>query len=539
MRLWGPPWAKGVVVAMRRRQFLVASAAGAGGLALGSLTACAPPPGPDAPDGPFDCGVASGVHSEDAVVLWTRFAPAASSAVELTWSVASDPSFSTVVAYGAVTASPDGDGTAKVLAQGLAPGATYWYRFGVDGLTSPVGRTRTLPDPSSTPERVRLAVGSCQQFAAGFYPAWRAIAAADVDAVLHLGDYIYESTGNNPLAVRTDTVGTATDLAGYRAKYRLVRSDRDLQAAHAAHPFAPIWDDHEVVNNMNRTIAQTDPQRQRDGYQAWFEYQPVWPIDGSRIHRRARFGRLVDVSLLDGRQFRDPQPTDQWGNDLVVASTATAPGSVVHSPDRSLLGGAQFDWLTQGLSAAQDDGVTWKLLGNPVMMHPVRLLDLDEPWLRQLEPATPRHAGLYLFFDMWDGYQDERQRLLQHLHDERVGNVAIATGDIHSFWQGGLRVDMDDASSPVVAQEYVCGSISSRAADYFGDLAKNISDLLKASQPPLNHVDFSHRGYGIMEYTAAGSRVEFHRVDASARGSRPWAGPAFQVDAASGVLVNV
>jgi alkaline phosphatase D len=524
---------------MQRRQFLAVSAAGAGGLALTTLAGCTPAPGPEPADGPFDCGVASGVHSADAVVLWTRFAPAALDAVELSWTVATDAAFTTVVASGVVTASPAGDGTAKVLAEGLAPATTYWYRFAVDGSTSAPGRTRTLPHPDSTPERVRFAVGSCQQFAAGFYPAWRAIAEADVDAVLHLGDYIYESTGNNPFAVRTDPIGTASDLAGYRAKYRLVRSDRDLQAAHAAHPFAPIWDDHELVNDVNLTIALTDPDRQRDAYQAWFEYQPVWPIDGNRIHRRARYGRLVDVSLLDGRQHRDPQPTDQWGEELVIASTATAPGNVVHSPERSLLGAAQYDWLTQGLSGAQDDGVTWKLIGNPVMMHPVRLIDLDEPWLRQLDPAIPRHAGLYLFFDMWDGYQDERQRLLQHLHDDQVRNVAVATGDIHSFWQGGLRVDIEDERSPVVAQEYVCGSISSRAADYLGDLAQNISQLLQASRPPLNHVDFSHRGYGIMEYTPAGSRVSFHRVDASVRVAAPRPGPAFSVDAATGVLTNL
>ncbi|MEZ5239031.1 MAG: alkaline phosphatase D family protein [Microthrixaceae bacterium] len=289
-----------------RRRLLL----GAGGLAGAyGLAACAPFPAPEPVEGPWDTGVASGLHSHDAAVLWTRFAPAVASPVELTWEVAGDPGFSTLVAQGRITVDSSTDGCAKVLAEGLQPGTTHWYRFSVGADFSPVGRTRTLPPPGSEPPSLRLAVASCQKFSSGWYPAWREVAATDLDGVLFLGDYIYESTGKvNPLwDVRDDPSEAATDLETYRAKYRLYRSDPGTCAAHAKHGFAPIWDDHEFVNNYDRLRLVEDPVRAEAAYRAWFEYMPVWPIDGTRIQSGGlRFGSLAHVSLLDTRQYRDP-----------------------------------------------------------------------------------------------------------------------------------------------------------------------------------------------------------------------------------------
>ncbi|MEI2696796.1 MAG: PhoD-like phosphatase N-terminal domain-containing protein [Microthrixaceae bacterium] len=198
---------------MERRTLLRGTLMGAGGLAAAHVLGCAPPPGPHVDLGPFDCGVASGVHGPGSTVLWTRFAPASTAATELRWLVATDQGMSTVVAAGIVVAEPDTDGCAKVLVDGLEPGATYWYRFEVDGVSSPVGRTRTLPDPDTQLSSVRLGVASCQNYGAGFYAAWRALAQADLDAVVFLGDYIYESDSTSPLDVRLDPV-QATDLEG-------------------------------------------------------------------------------------------------------------------------------------------------------------------------------------------------------------------------------------------------------------------------------------------------------------------------------------
>lgn len=385
---------------MDRRSLLQGGLAGLGAAASGGLAACtpspaAPPPPPAPPAGPFDCGVASGLHSPTSAVLWTRFAPAAASAVELAWEVATDPSFTTPVARGRVVASPATDGCAKVLAEGLEPGTPHHYRFSVDGAPGPVGRTRTLPGPDDTPPQVRIAVASCQMYASGFYDAWADVAAQDLDAVVHLGDYIYEKAASD---VRIEPT-TAVDLAGYRAKYRLYRSDPSLQAAHAAHAFAVVWDDHEFVNDYDRLTVVTDPARAAAAYRAWWEYQPVWPIDGDRIHRRHRFGRMLDLTLLDSRQYRDPVPVGDDGEPVEFGSTLDPPLRQVHDGGRTILGAAQRDWLLDGLGAAQDDGVRWKVLGNQVMISGIRAVDLDEAWTRAIGQDVPSNGGVYANFD--------------------------------------------------------------------------------------------------------------------------------------------
>ena len=506
-----------------RRSVLRAGAFGAAGLAsarflagCSTMPSAAPvvPPVTIPPDAVYDCGVASGLHAPDAAVLWTRVAPGAVAAVDVAWEVAIDPGFTSVVATGTASAEPGADGCVKVLAQGLSPATTHWYRFRVDGRTSPVGRTRTPAGEGAPVPRVRLGVASCQNFPAGFYPAWRAMAAEDLDAVVHVGDYIYESGGGsaNPLNVRFDELGTATTLAGYRAKYRLYRSDADLRAAHAAHAFLPVWDDHEFVNDYDRLTIVEQPARAEAAYRAWFEYQPVWPIDGTRIHRRARFGSLVDLSLLDTRQYRDPHPN---GGKGTLSATTDGPAREVHREGRTIMGDDQRTWLLDGFDDAQDRGITWKLVGNQVMIAPVRIVDLDEPFLRLFNPDTPKHAGVYLNTDSWDGYQWERDEVMRHLHDGGVANVGFLTGDIHAFWQAPLLVDFDDDASPAVAQEFVCGSVSSRGLDYAGDLAAGLSEAAVGLRPGFRYVDLVRRGFGIIDCTSGSATVEFRVADAS------------------------
>jgi len=510
---------------MDRRSLLRGGLAGAGAAAL---AACAPPPpapfDPGDP-GPFDCGVASGVHSDTASVLWTRFAPAALASVGLTWQVATDPGFVQVVGEGSVSPSPDSDGCAKVLAEGLAPGGTYWYRFLADGgVSSPVGRTKTLPAAGSSPASVRFAVGSCQKYDVGFYPAWRAVAQLDLDAVVHLGDYIYENPGSS---TRPDPI-RAVDLPTYRAKYRLYRSDPDLRAAHAAHPWAVVWDDHEFVNNFNRVTIEQQAERSAAAFRAWWEYQPVWPIDGNRIHRRARWGDLVELALLDTRQYRDVQLEGDDG-EVEIGDTRRPPLSGVHDAGRTIMGTAQRDWLLDGLGAAQSDGVTWKLIGNQVMISPLRLLDFDEPLFRAIDPDLPRGAGLYLNFDDWDGYQAERLEVTEFLGAEGIANTAFLTGDTHLFFQAALRRDYDARPTQVVAQEFVCGSISSTGLDgrvdaEFASPLNNVArELLRNFSPPVRYSDLIRRGFGLVECTPSAATVDFYTVDAlrvtsSARG---------------------
>ena len=499
---------------MDRRGFI---RAGVGTVGLGAVAACS---GPDflAPpiwDAPwngslFSLGVMSGLHSPSEVVLWTRLDPdLAPGVTEVAWRLCDSPNMAVEVASGTVPVGPASDHTIKIKPSGLAADTQYWFEFLVGSERSPVGRARTLPAPGAALESLRLAFCSCQNWTHGWYSAWDAIAAEDVDAVLFLGDYIYESDGFIAgRSVRRDTVGDADDLDTYRAKYRMYRSDPAIQGAHAAHPTVPVWDDHEVFNNRHAADLAADPDRADAAHQAWFEYMPVWPIDGSRIHRRLNWGALADLFLLDTRQYRDiqPGPADAAGTWVGVGDIL----KVAADPGRSILGVDQRGWLLDGLGASKADDVTWRLVGNQVMVHPWRLLDLDTPELRALDPHMPKHNGLYANLDSWDGYQADRDLLFAHLADNGIDNTSFLTGDVHSFWQGTLRSDYDDPTSPYVVNEFVGGSISSSSFDLVGDLAFAFEESAKSWSPAFRYVDLRRRGYGVVRCTPSSMSVDFN-----------------------------
>jgi alkaline phosphatase D len=209
----------------------------------------------------FRHGVASGDPLTDRVMLWTRATPRVEtpSSVPVRWIVADDERLQRVVASGTVDTSSARDLTVKVDAGGLRPGRTYYYAFEAGGERSPIGRTKTLPQDDVS--RVRLASISCSNYPAGYFNVYRCVANRDdLDAVVHLGDYIYEfangvygdgsGSGRVPMPA-----GEASTLADYRLRYATYRSDVDLQAAHAAHPFIAVWDDHEVINDWWRDGA--------------------------------------------------------------------------------------------------------------------------------------------------------------------------------------------------------------------------------------------------------------------------------------------
>ena len=492
-----------------RREFLVAGGAVVGAAALGVSSACSPAAGPV--PGVFGLGVASGLHSASEVVLWTRVelenAPGTAS---VQWELADSRTFTTVVATGSAPVSSTSDGCVKVLVGGLDPDRSYWFRFSADTATSAIGRARTLPDDGASPTSLRLAFAACQSYASGFYGAWRSIADQDVDAVVFLGDYIYESF---PIQLqrrlRDEFTSDADTLEGYRQRYRLYRSDTDLQAAHAAHPFAPVWDDHEVANDHDRVFLAENPERAAAAHQAWFEYQPVWPVDGTRIFRELRWGDLATLMLLDSRQYRD----EHLGGSALGLLGTTVMTEDLQAPGRTMLGETQRGWLLDGLSAAQRDGVRWKLVGNPCMIAPVQLVDLDTPELRALDPSLPRHAGLYLGTDSWDGFGWERDQVLGHLRDDGVSDVAFLTGDQHTFMAAPLSTDFDDPAAPTVAYEYTGGAISSPSGITEGLLSGGLSSY--ATNPPFDHMDIHRNGYGLVELTNASMSVTFMGLDAT------------------------
>jgi alkaline phosphatase D len=494
---------------MDRRDFLRAGAGTFGLAALGGLAvACTPGTG-GTPSSVWSAGVASGLHSPSEVVLWTRVEPLlAPTVTSVDWQVASDPSFVDVVASGTAPVTTATDNCVKVLVGGLSADRSYWYRFRTGTEISPVGRARTLPEPGASASRLALGVASCQSYASGFYGAWRDIAAHDLDAVLFVGDYIYESFAIQlQRRVRDEMVETAETLDTYRQKYRLYRSDPDIQAGHAAHPLVPVWDDHEVGNDWDRTWRTLYPQRVADAFRVWFEYMPVWPIEGDRIYRSLRWGDLGEIFLLDTRQYRDTNPAGgllgPLGFNLMTPELA--------APGRTILGTTQREWLVDGLAAAQSDGVGWKLIGNQVMIAPIRLTDLDTPELRALDPSIPKHAGLYLFSDSWDGFSWERDVVLGHLHDAAISDVAFLTGDVHSFWAAPLRTDYDDPSSPLVAYEYTCGSVTSPAG--LVEMGISGGGPTIPTEPAFDYIELRYNGWGMVECTPDEMNVTYRQLD--------------------------
>ncbi|MFN8053383.1 MAG: alkaline phosphatase D family protein [Acidimicrobiales bacterium] len=515
-----------------RRGFLRAGAGTIGAAALGgTATACAP----DAttPSGVFSLGVTSGLHSPTEAVLWTRVDLAnAPTVTSVGWEVATTPAFTTIVQSGTAAVNPLADGCVKVLAGSLSPDTNYWYRFTGGAETSTVGRARTLPLAGSSPASLKVAFCSCQSYANGYYGAWRGIAAQDLDFVVFLGDYIYESALIQILRpIRPEPTATVDTLDEYRAKYRLYRSDADLQSAHAAHPLVPIWDDHEIENDYDKTVFTTEPDRAAAAYQAWFEYMPVWPFNGNQIYRSLRWGNLGEIFLLDSRQYRD----EHLGTSVLGILGLQVMTGDLQAAGRSMLGTTQRQWLLDGLDQAQSDGVQWKLIGNQVMIAPIRIRDDDTPAARAADPSLPKHAGLYLGTDSWDGFGWERDLVLSHIGTAGVQDVAFLTGDVHSFFAAPLRTDFDDPAAPTVAYEYTGGSISSPSGIIDNALAAGGGSYF--TDPAFDYSEIRRNGFGIAECTPSGMSVTFHELEPVV----PWAtsAPAVRFDATPGVVQPV
>ena len=451
----------------------------------------------------FRHGVASGDPLTDRVMLWTRATPRieTTSAVPVRWIVADDERLQRVVASDTVETSSARDFTVKIDAGGLRPGRTYYYAFEAGGERSPVGRTKTLPQDDVS--RVRLASISCSNYPAGYFNVYRCVANRDdLDAVVHLGDYIYEFAngvyGDGSGSGRVPTpAGEVSTLAGYRLRYATYRSDVDLQAAHATHPFIAVWDDHEVINDWWRGGAAGHRAGSGDwatrlaaGLQAYREWMPVRETNAGTFHlyRGFRFGRLADLLMLDTRSFRDQQVS---GRDAAALA----------DPSRTLMGKAQEDWLFTGLQRSQREGTTWRLLGQQTMFSPIS------------PPGVPPQNT-----DVWDGYPAARARVFDALEKNRLSNVAILTGDIHSSWafdvpRSPLKTYTARTGAGSLAVEIVTPAISS--PPLFASAAMRESTaLLQLVTPHLKFFDGECRGYVLLDVTKARLQSEWYHVPA-------------------------
>jgi alkaline phosphatase D len=456
---------------LSRRTFVLGGAAAVGGAVLLGAPRLAGAAAEPPIRYPFTLGVASGDPNAGSVVLWTRLAPAPlnddglggmpSFDYPVQVEVAKDEKFATVIASGTFTAKPADAHSLRVIVGGLPSNAWYFYRFKVQGHISPVGRTRTAPSMMDTVSSMKFSFASCQHWESGWYHAHRFLAADNPDLVLWLGDYMYEGHSRGA-RVREYTLDTVSTLAGYRQRYAQHRTDPNLQAAHAAAPWAVIFDDHEVVNNWAGKDEVTTPAaRKAAAFQAWWENMPTRlpkPTSANmRAYRRLQWGQLAKFAVLDTRQYRD--------DHAPAGDCAT-----IRATNRSLTGVKQENWLLNELGVPS---ARWNLLAQQVFFAQ---RDLDGDLANCADLST----------DSWDGYQASRRRVTQGWLNSRVRNAVVLTGDVHRNWANDVHLDYTNPGEPV-GSELVTSSISSD-----GDNGWKIPDTTK--QPHLKFIG-GQRGY--------------------------------------------
>lgn len=438
---------------------------------------------------PFQVGVASGDPAADGIVLWTRLVSNVNAPdlgipphpIKVRWEIAKDHAMTHIVKTGVMTATPELGHSIHVEVNGLQPGRDYFYRFHTDDATSPVGHTRTAPAMNTMVEKARFAFASCQNYEWGYFVAHRDMAAADLDAVVFVGDYIYEHHPKNPAKplVRRHAIDDVMTLDQYRHHYAQYKSDADLKACHQAHAWIVTPDDHEVENDWAGDHSVTESsqklvQRRIAAYQAYYENMPLRSLcvpHGShmQLYRSIPYGKLLQFTVLDTRQFRTPQPCN---DDKSILNCQDR-----FDPHATMMGDAQEKWFAKTMSTSS---AHWNVVANQVMISQL---------------AEPGPHGTIFGTDKWDGYVAARKRLTDYLGSAKPRNPVFVTGDIHQTWVGDLKADFDLPSSAVVASEIVGTSITSKGD---GETHAANAPQILAANPHICYEN-DHRGYFICE----------------------------------------
>jgi alkaline phosphatase D len=462
----------------------------------------------------FRHGVASGDPLPNRVIIWTRVTAPGSDPAVVQWTVARDPQLTQVVASGDAVASPASDGTIKVDVAGLDPGSVYYYAFAGLGTVSPVGRTKTTPRPGC--ERLRIAALSCAKYTAGYFNAYARVAdRADVDLVVHLGDYIYEVGNEGPspgpaIGRKVEPAHEATTLEDYRGRYAHYRLDPDVQSLHQRHPIVATIDDHELVNDAWRGGGEGEEwnedfwsRREQAALRAWWEWMPVRMADAGdpyRVYRAFDLGDLACLYLLDARTKRDENVRE----------------AALDDPRRTRLGSEQLRWLTDGLTSSS---APWKLIGNGVMfgqVHTHALPDAARAPLAEVGLLDKESGGPDP--DQWDGYPAERARILRLLRDRGIGNVLFLSGDVHTSWVVELKEDPLSEASPPVAAELVAPSMTSENLDektgsppQWSSAA--VTQAITEACPHIHWVDLDGHGYVLLTIDRRAVEAQWYFVD--------------------------
>ncbi|MEJ7833374.1 MAG: alkaline phosphatase D family protein [Nocardioides sp.] len=486
----------------------------------------------------FQHGVASGDPLPKAVVIWTRVTPTKAARpgsgkgpkVSVGWEVAKDRRFRNVVRRGTFATGPSRDHTVKLDVKNLKPETWYHYRFTYRGARSRVGRLRTAPARGSLPSNLRFGVVSCANWQAGFFSAYRGLAARDdLHAVLHLGDYLYEygpkqyGAGADDVDLRLhEPAREMVALADYRQRHAQYKTDGDLQDLHAKYPFIVTWDDHEVTNDEwsnggeNHNPGEGDFRTRRSrAHRAYDEWMPVRMNDtaklgdGTRLFRRLRFGRLAEISMLDLRTYRSQQVQTR------LPFPAPQLEAEVSDPDRTITGRTQLNWLKSSLSRKR---VQWKLIGNPVMIAPLGLQGLPDDLLDPVNSVLEvlPDDGFPINVDQWDGYTDDRREVFAYIRDHQVKDAVFLTGDIHSAWASDLPYDQ--ATYPVTETagvEFVCTSVTSNnLKDQLGQPSRGpgsqaVEAVILANNRHIKYLNFDDHGFSVLDITAKRAQMDW------------------------------
>jgi alkaline phosphatase D len=502
----------------------------------------------------FEHGVASGDPSSSAVIIWTRVQPAEKdNTAQIMWELASDREFTQVFRTGIVTTQRNQDFTVKVDVQQLKPATAYYYRFISANNTSQTGRTLTLP--VNNVEKIKLVVVSCSNYPAGYFNAYdHAAQLEDIDAVLHLGDYIYEYPMGGYATEKAAEIGRALaadndkeiiSLDDYRKRYAIYRTDKGLQALHAAAPFIAVWDDHEVCNDTYKNGAQNHNEGEGDFFvrraaaiQAYYEWLPIRPPYGEQkpeIYRSFDFGNLLSLHMLDTRVIgRDKQLSYNDYRDPVTKQLDIKQFSQdLYQSDRTLLGKEQMTWLQKNVSQSSSQ---WQMLGQQVLMAkmlvpvevfaggdiantPARLATLKtlKDSLDAGATLTPeqqqRLASVMPYnLDAWDGYPKEREELYD-LFSAQNKRLVVVAGDTHNAWHSELK----DKAGNVVGVEFATPGITSPGMEKYlkltNDNAQVVAENLSSLIAELEYCNLHQRGYMVVTITPESASAKWNFVD--------------------------
>ena len=507
---------------MKRRELIKTAGASASLLAVASCANM-----PVSQPAQFTHGVASGDPLANRVILWTRVTAESQndSIDDIVWQVASDRQFKSIKASGLAATSASRDYTVKVDATGLAPNTRYFYRFLLNGTESPIGSTKTLPRDGVAP--FRLGVASCSNYPQGYFHAYRDMANSELDLVLHLGDYLYEyhkGRYSNPIA--EDTLGRSVipdheilTVDDYRQRYALYRSDPDLQAVHAAHPFICVWDDHELMNDTWKDGAENHNEGEGDFYQRvararqvyheWMPIRTAAQTDQAPIYRSFRIGELADVIMLDTRVHGRDEQLDYERDIIAAGGVEPFLANRLNDPNRTILGADQENWLGNQLAASKDRGAIWQVLGQQVLMGKLNMPTVDPKMFEgaELDERARQRIDMYAQFgalnlplnlDAWDGYPACRERV-HSMMNSSSNNPLVLAGDTHNAWAFNM---VDQSGQPIGIELGAPGVTSPGMESYLPVPPGLVSNLLKSSSPELHWADTYQRGWTKIEMSA-------------------------------------